>query len=64
MDNVVCLNGLARPYNYGHGKGKYESEFEIDEVKEQTIELLRNEGNLIEDPIPAQPKLVIISSII
>jgi hypothetical protein len=57
MDNLVCLNGLAVPYNYGHGKGKYESELDIDEVKELTVELLRNEGNLIDDTTPEQPKL-------
>jgi hypothetical protein len=49
MDTVVCLNGLAIPFNYGHGKGKYESEFDIDEVKEKTVELLRKEGKLIEE---------------
>tara|TARA_B100000809_G_C15124506_1_gene525632 strand:- start:636 stop:998 length:363 start_codon:yes stop_codon:yes gene_type:complete len=49
MDNLVCPNELAFPHNFGHGKGKYESNFDIDEVKERTVELLRNEGNLIEE---------------
>lgn len=48
MDNVVCPNRLARPYDYGRGKGKYESDMEIDVVKKHTIEILAKKGLILE----------------
>lgn len=40
MDEVVVPQGLAYPYDYGFGKGKYESNLEISEVKSKVVELL------------------------
>ncbi len=32
MDNVICANDLAMPYDFGRGKGKYESQLSISDV--------------------------------
>jgi len=40
MDDVVCPNGLAYPFEFGRGKGKYKSEFDIDDVQNKTIAIL------------------------
>lgn len=40
MDNVVCALNLAFKYDYGRGKGKYSSHFDIDEVKARVADLI------------------------
>jgi hypothetical protein len=40
MDGLVCTLGFAFPYDFGRGKGKYESKHEIAEVKEQIANLI------------------------
>ena len=40
MDEVLVPQGLAYPYDFGFGKGKYESDFEISEVKSRVVNLL------------------------
>lgn len=47
MDNIVCPNGLAFPFDFGRGKGKYESDFSIEEVKSRTIEILEANENIV-----------------
>jgi hypothetical protein len=32
MDEVVVPNGLAEPFDYGRGKGKYTSDLRVEEV--------------------------------
>jgi hypothetical protein len=34
---IVCSLGLAKPFNYGHGKGKYTSDLDISEVVSRVI---------------------------
>jgi hypothetical protein len=34
MDQIVCPLGFAFPHDYGRGKGKYSTDFSIDEVKD------------------------------
>lgn len=46
MDNVVCKNDLAEPYDYGRGKGKYTSKLDIPVVITKTIELIKGLGLL------------------
>ena len=48
MDTIVCPNNLAYPHDFGRGKGKYNTELSIEDVKQKTIGLLRNSGQLIE----------------
>lgn len=40
MDNLVCPLGLAFPHDYGRGKGKFSSNYDIDEVKEKIADLI------------------------
>jgi len=54
MDDVVCANNLARPFNFGRGKGKYTTDYEIEEVKEKTISILKKTGRLNE---PTEPDM-------
>lgn len=51
MDTVVCANGLAVPFDYGRGKGKYTTtQCNIDEVKQRTVQLFKDAGTLVEAP--------------
>lgn len=47
MDTVVCPNGLARPFDFGRGKGKYDSELSIKDVQARTIDILSKQGNIV-----------------
>lgn len=40
MDEVIVPKGLAYPHDFGHGKGKYSTNFEIDQVKENVVSIL------------------------
>lgn len=40
MDTVVVPNGLAKPFDYGRGKGKYTSDMRIEEVVSKTVSIL------------------------
>jgi hypothetical protein len=40
MDNVVVPAGLAKPFDYGRGKGKYTTNLSIEEVIQKTIDIL------------------------
>jgi hypothetical protein len=48
MDNVVCPAGFATPCNYGRGRGKYSTQFDIAAVKQKTVNMLRSQGKIIE----------------
>jgi hypothetical protein len=47
MDTVVCPNSLARPFDFGRGKGKYDSELSINDVKARTVEIIRRQGDIV-----------------
>lgn len=40
MDTLVCPLGLAFPHDYGRGKGKYSTNFDIDEVTKEIQRLI------------------------
>jgi len=40
MDSLVCPLGLAFPHDYGRGKGKYSTDFDIDEVAKEIQRLI------------------------
>jgi hypothetical protein len=46
MDEVVCPNKLATPFDFGRGKGKYNSNLDIDEVKKKTVEVLASQNRV------------------
>lgn len=50
MDEVLCPNKLAYSYDFGRGKGKYSSNFDIDEVKVHAVELLRKDNKVLSIP--------------
>lgn len=47
MDEVICPNKLAYPSDFGRGKGKYDTDFDIDDVKQKAIEIMSSNGQLI-----------------
>lgn len=40
MDTLVCPLGLAFAYDFGRGKGKYSTDFDIDEVAKEIQRLI------------------------
>lgn len=46
MDEVLCPNQLAEPYDFGRGKGKYNSAKDIKDCVKDTTEILKKEGML------------------
>lgn len=40
MDSLVCPLGLAFPHDYGRGKGKYSTDFDIDDVAREIQRLI------------------------
>lgn len=46
MDEVLCPNQLAEPFDFGRGKGKYKSIKDIKDCVKATTEILKREGML------------------
>ena len=40
MDSLVCPLGLAFPHDFGRGKGKYSTDFDIDDVAKEIQRLI------------------------
>ena len=57
MDEVICPNRLAYPFDFGRGKGKYSSDLDIDVVKAKTVEVLRKDNLVL-----SQTGFVLVSS--
>lgn len=46
MDSVVCPAGLAKPFDFGRGKGKYTTSLDVDDVVSKVVCLYREQGLL------------------
>ena len=47
--DLLCEVDYARPHDFGRGKGKYETDYEIEEVKEYAVEMMRARGKVKDD---------------